>query len=83
MWYNRSDTTQTNISTEILANCSVLVSYQIHMQKDLMLELLNLKERQKEYLSMLKKRQSLIRINSIEKPFAIDVKIKVRKRNIF
>ena len=83
MWYNRSDATHPNISTEILANCGVLVSYQVHMQKDLMLELLNLKDWQKEYLSMLKKGQCLIRINSIEKPFAIDVKIKVRKRNIF
>ncbi len=36
-----------------------------------MQELLNLKDWQKEYLSMLKKGQCLIRVNSIEKPFAM------------
>jgi len=64
--------TRPNISREILANCGVLVSFQVHMQKDLMQELLNLKDWQKEYLSMLKKGQCLIRINSIEKPFAME-----------
>jgi len=64
--------TRPNISREILANCGVLVSFQVHMQKDLMQELLNLKDWQKEYLSMLKKGQCLIRVNSIEKPFAME-----------
>ncbi len=64
--------TRPNISREILANCGVLVSFQVHMQKDLMQELLNLKDWQKEYLSMLKKGQCLIRINSVEKPFAME-----------
>ena len=63
--------TRPNISREILANCGVLVTFQIHMQKDLMQELLNLKDWQKEYLSMLKRGQCLIRVNSIEKPFAM------------
>jgi hypothetical protein len=64
--------TRPNISREILANCGVLVSFQVHLQKDLMQELLNLKDWQKEYLSMLKRGQCLIRINSIEKPFAME-----------
>ena len=64
--------TRPNISREILANCGILVSFQIHMQKDLMQELLNLKEWQKEYLSMLKRGQCIIRVNSIEKPFAME-----------
>ncbi len=42
------------------------------MQKDLMQELLNLKDWQKEYLSMLKRGQCLIRVNSVEKPFAME-----------
>ncbi len=64
--------TRPNISREILANCGVLVSFQVHMQKDLMQELLNLKDWQKEYLSMLKRGQCIIRVNSIEKPFAME-----------
>ena len=64
--------TRPNISREILANCGILVSFQVHMQKDLMQELLNLKDWQKEYLSMLKRGQCLIRVNSVEKPFAME-----------
>lgn len=63
--------TRPKISKEILANCGVLVSFQNHMQKDVMQELLNLEEKQKEYLSMLQKGQCIIRINSIEKPFVL------------
>ncbi len=63
--------TRPNISREILANCGVLVSFQVHMQKNLMQELLNLKEHEKEFLSMLKKGQCIVRINSHEKPFAL------------
>ena len=65
--------TRPNISNEILANCGVLVSFQNHMQKALMQELLNLTEEQKEYLSMLKRGRCIIRINSIEKPFLLKV----------
>ena len=36
-----------------------------------MQELLNLEEKQKEYLSMLQKGQSIIRVNSIEKHFVL------------
>ncbi|MFW9969693.1 MAG: ATP-binding protein [Candidatus Odinarchaeota archaeon] len=61
--------TRPKISKEILANCGVFVSFQNHMQKDIMQELLNLEEEQKEYLSMLQKGQCIIRVNSIEKPF--------------
>ncbi|MFX1392642.1 MAG: ATP-binding protein [Promethearchaeota archaeon] len=63
--------TRPKISKEILANCGVLVSFQNHMQKDLMQELLNLKDWQKEYLSMLKKGECIVRVNSIEKPFIL------------
>ncbi|MBA7537923.1 hypothetical protein ES705_30195 [subsurface metagenome] len=63
--------TRPNISREILANCGVLVSFQVHMQKNLMQELLNLKEHEKEFLSMLKKGQCIVRVNSYEKPFAL------------
>ena len=63
--------TRPKISKEILANCGVLIAFQNHMQKDVMQELLNLEEKQKEYLSMLQKGQCIIRINSIEKPFVL------------
>ena len=63
--------TRPKISKEILANCGVFISFQNHMQKDIMQELLNLEDRQKEYLSMLQKGQCIIRVNSIEKPFLL------------
>ena len=63
--------TRPKISKEILANCGVLISFQNHMQKDVMQELLNLEEKQKEYLSMLQKGQCIIRVNSIEKLFVL------------
>lgn len=43
------------------------------MQKNLMRELLNLNENKEEYLSMLHKGQCIIKVNSIEKPFALQV----------
>jgi len=63
--------TRPKISREILANCGVLISFQTHMQKDLMQELLNIEEKQKEYLSMLQKGHCIVRVNSIEKPFLL------------
>ncbi|MFX0027479.1 MAG: ATP-binding protein, partial [Candidatus Hermodarchaeota archaeon] len=63
--------TRPNISSEILANCGVLVSFQSHMQKDLMQELLNLEEEKKKYLSFLDEGQCIIRINSIKDPFLL------------
>jgi len=71
--------TRPNISKEILANCGVLVSFQNHMQKDIMQELLNLDENQKKNLAMLKKGQSIIRVNSIEKPFVMKIPFIKRK----
>lgn len=49
------------------------------MQKDLMQELLNLDANQKKFLSMLKKGQSIIRVNSIEKPFVMKIPFIERK----
>ncbi len=63
--------TRPNISKEILANCGVLVAFQLHLQKDLMKELLNLQDWQVKYLSELKKGQCIMRVNSIEKPFVL------------
>ncbi|MFX1383131.1 MAG: hypothetical protein ACFFBP_11880 [Promethearchaeota archaeon] len=67
--------TRPNISKEILANCGVLVSFQIHMQKELMKEMLNLQEWQVKYLSELKRGQCIMRVNSIEKPFALQTRL--------
>ena len=65
--------TRPNISKEILANCGILACFQTHMQKEVMMELLNLEEWQKNYLSMLKKGICILRVNSIEKPFLLIV----------
>ncbi len=45
------------------------------MQKEIVQELLNLEEKQKEYLSMLQKGQCIVRVNSIEKPFLLKTPI--------
>ncbi len=71
--------TRPNISREILANCGILACFQTHLQKDTMVELLNLQEDRKEYLSMLKKGVCIVRVNSIEYPFVL--KIPHIKRN--
>ncbi|MHA1724077.1 MAG: hypothetical protein ACTSXH_04450, partial [Promethearchaeota archaeon] len=69
-----------NISKEILANCGILACFQTHFQKDLMVELLNLEEEQRTYISMLKKGTCILRVNSIEKPFVLEVPLVKRKR---
>jgi len=77
--------TRPNISKEILANCGILACFQTHLQKELMMELLNLEEWQKSYLSMLKKGTCILRVNSIEKPFVLEIPLVKRKwisRNI-
>ncbi len=71
--------TRPNVSEEILANCGVLISFQTHIQKTFMGELLNLDEEKTEYLSMLKKGQSIMRVNSIEKPFVLKTPLIERK----
>ena len=63
--------TRPNISKEILNNAGVLVCFQIHMHKELMQELLNLREGQLNYLSELQRGQCIVRVNSIEKPFLL------------
>ncbi|MHA1688956.1 MAG: hypothetical protein ACTSUN_06405, partial [Promethearchaeota archaeon] len=68
-----------NISKEILANCGILACFQTHFQKDLMVELLNLEEEQRTYLSMLKKGTCILRVNSIEKPFVLEIPLIKRK----
>ena len=45
------------------------------MQKDLMREMLNLQEWQVKYLSELKRGQCIARVNSIEKPFALQTRL--------
>ncbi len=65
--------TRPNISKEILANCGILACFQTHMQKEMMMELLNLKDWQKDYLSMLKKGTCIVRVNSIEQPFMLEI----------
>ncbi|TFG01493.1 MAG: ATP-binding protein [Promethearchaeota archaeon] len=70
--------TRPNISREILANCGVLVSYQNHIEKDLMCELLNLDQEKKHLLSNLEEGEAIIRINSIKEPFLLWVPLILR-----
>ena len=65
--------THPNISREILANLGVLVTFQNHIQKEKICELLNLNEEYKHYLSILEQGQCIIRINSIKEPFLLEV----------
>jgi hypothetical protein len=65
--------THPNISREILANLGVLVTFQNHIQKEKLCELLNLDEDYKHYLSILEQGQCIIRINSIKEPFLLEV----------
>lgn len=63
--------TRPNISNEILANCGVFIAFQSHLQKDLMQELLNLEEEEKNFISALDEGKCIIRINSIKDPFLL------------
>jgi hypothetical protein len=65
--------TRANVSVEILANCGVFVTFQNHLQKDFLEELLNLGSDQKSFLSMLNTGDCIIRVNSIGKPFAMRI----------
>ena len=63
--------TRPSVSAEILANAGVLISFQNHLQKNYIVELLNLQDEEKKYLSMLQTGECLIRVNSLGKPFVL------------
>lgn len=65
--------TRPSISKEILANNGIVLSFKNHFEKDIMCELLNLREENKHYLSILNKGECIIRINSIKKPFLLSI----------
>jgi hypothetical protein len=65
--------TRPSISKEILANNGIVLSFKNHLEKDIMCELLNLKEENKHYLSILNKGECIIRINSIKNPFLLSI----------
>jgi len=65
--------THPDISEEILANCGVLICFKTHMAKDFLCKLLNLDIKHESYLSILKKGQCIVRVNSIERPFLLKV----------
>ena len=48
------------------------VTFQNHIQKEKICELLNLEEEYKHYLSILEQGQCIIRINSIKEPFLLE-----------
>lgn len=65
--------TRPAVSPEILANCGILVSFQNHMQKDYLQDLLNFEDKERKFLSLLGVGKCMIRVNSIGKPFALKV----------
>ncbi len=65
--------THPDISEEILANCGVLICFKTHMEKEFLCKLLNLNSENEEYLSILEEGQCLVRVNSIKRPFLINV----------
>ncbi|MFW9771077.1 MAG: ATP-binding protein [Candidatus Thorarchaeota archaeon] len=72
--------TRPNISNEILANCGVFISFQSHLQKDLMQELLNLEETEKNFISALDEGICIVRINSVKEPFLLWVPLIKRNK---
>ncbi|MFX1412609.1 MAG: ATP-binding protein [Promethearchaeota archaeon] len=72
--------TRPNISNEILANCGVFISFQSHLQKDLMQELLNLEDTEKNFISALDEGICIVRINSVKEPFLLWVPLIKRNK---
>ncbi len=65
--------TRPQISEEILANCGVLIVFKNHMQRGFIRELLNLKEENEDYISILEQGQCIARVNSVKRPFLLSV----------
>jgi len=65
--------TRPDISKEILANNGVVLTFKNHLEKDIMCELLNLDNENRNYLSILEEGQCIIRVNSVKEPFLLGV----------
>ncbi|MFX0069998.1 MAG: hypothetical protein ACFFAO_02815 [Candidatus Hermodarchaeota archaeon] len=63
--------TRPAVSPEILANCGVFITFQNHIQKDYLQDLLNFDREKERYLSMLTTGRCLVRVNSIGVPFEL------------
>lgn len=72
--------TRPNISREILANCGVVVFFKTNLDKDFICEILNLEFEKRKFLSFLPDGHSIVRVNSIEKPFLIGSPFLIRKQ---
>ncbi|MBD3196553.1 MAG: DUF87 domain-containing protein [Candidatus Lokiarchaeota archaeon] len=73
--------TRPDISQEILANAGIVVSFRNYYKKDLVAEILNLKDEQKEYLSFLKEGECILRVNSIKFPFHMKIP-QIRRKDL-
>jgi hypothetical protein len=71
--------THSDISEEILANCGILVCFKTHLERESLCKLLNLDTENEDYLSILEVGQSIIRVNSIKRPFLLSVPLIKRK----
>ncbi|MEJ2279456.1 MAG: DUF87 domain-containing protein [Candidatus Lokiarchaeota archaeon] len=70
--------TRPHVSEEVLANCGVLVIFKNHMEKELQCQLLNLNEEKEDYISMIEMGQCIMRVNSIKRPFLIQIPLRNR-----
>lgn len=71
--------TRPAISKDVLANSGVFVCFKTHMEKDFICNLLNLDNAHEPFLSMLNTGECFIRVNSIKKPFTLQIPIVKRK----
>jgi len=65
--------TRPDISKEILANNGVVLTFKNHIEKDIMCELLNIDNENRNFLSILEEGQCIIRVNSIKEPFLLKI----------
>ncbi|GAG82679.1 unnamed protein product, partial [marine sediment metagenome] len=65
--------TRPDISKEILANNGIVLTFKNHLEKDIMCELLNLDNENRNFLSILEEGQCIIRVNSVKEPFLLEV----------
>jgi hypothetical protein len=71
--------THSDISEDILANCGILVCFKTHLEREALCKLLNLNTENEDYLSILEVGQCIVRVNSIKRPFLLNVPLIQRK----
>ena len=71
--------TRPDISKEILANNGIVLTFRVHIEKEIMCDLLNLDIEKKSLLSTLNEGECIIRLNSIKQPFLMRIPLLKRE----